>query len=269
MKTLHCCCFIGVVADGAGGVLERAARHQVPGVRDGLRQQAGLRARRTRIAARAGGPRPKLEPRHAQGLHAGAGRPDLRAAHGGPDSRRRVRRRPVLPERHLGPASHPRDRRRPARARGQAPRPPSSNCSASTSGAARCSIATNACCGTASTTLTLLKPHHGDRYLGSAQVRGRRPRPVAAVSGAAVLRPEPARLPARVDHHRLRLHRRNRGLRREAGLPRRPPRLQCARRDPHGAPGLLPRPRLHRQGLPAEFHALQRRTSPSATDRRS
>ena len=47
------------------------------------------------------------------------------------------------------------------------------------------------------------------------------------------------------------------GLPPEARLPRRPQRARGARRDPHGAPRVLSRPRLRRQGVPAELHALQ------------
>ena len=74
---------------------------------------------------------------------------------------------------------------------------------------------------------------------------------------AALLRAEPARQPARVDHHRLLLHRRDSRLPPEARLPRRPQRARGARRDSHGAPRVLSRPRLRRQGVPAELHALQ------------
>ena len=38
--------------------------------------------------------------------------------------------------------------------------------------------------------------------------------------------------------------------------------LAGARRDPHGAARLLPRPRLRRQGLPAQLHPLQQGRSP-------
>ena len=59
------------------------------------------------------------------------------------------------------------------------------------------------------------------------------------------------------------------GYRERPDYPRRAPRLAGARRDPHGAPGLLPGPRLPRQGLPAQLHALEQGRSPSATARRS
>ena len=59
------------------------------------------------------------------------------------------------------------------------------------------------------------------------------------------------------------------GYRERPDYPRRAPRTPGARRDPHGPPGLLPRPRLPRQGLPAQLHALQQGRSPSATARRS
>ena len=52
---------------------------------------------------------------------------------------------------------------------------------------------------------SLLKPIMETDTFGPAQVRGRRPRPVAPVSGAPVLRAEPARLASRVGDHRLRV----------------------------------------------------------------
>ena len=80
---------------------------------------------------------------------------------------------------------------------------------------------------------------------------------VAPVPRQALLRPEPVRFAARVDHHRLLLHRRDSRLSGEARFPRRPARRARARRDPDGAPGLLSRPRLSRSRVRAEFHALQ------------
>ena len=90
---------------------------------------------------------------------------------------------------------------------------------------------------------------------------------VAALPRQALLRPEPARRAARVDHHRLRLHRRDPRLPREARLPGRPARPHGPRRDPHGAPRLLSRPRLHRPRLRAQLRALQQghRRAPART----
>ena len=93
----------------------------------------------------------------------------------------------------------------------------------------------------------------------------RRQGTVAALSRQALLRAEPARLAPRIGDHRLFFHRRDAGLPERPDYPRGPAGLAGARRDPHGAPRLLSRPRIHRPRVPAQFHALQQGRSPSAT----
>ena len=132
------------------------------------------------------------------------------------------------PRRHRGPR-----RGREDRARRGAP--------AARSGRARCSTATSASSGTSSRTSAPLDgliddPDALEKADGAA--RGLAPahpadhRRLAAVPGQALLRPEPARRPARVGDHRLCLQRRAARLPGEPGRAGRPQRPAHPRRDP-------------------------------------
>ena len=179
-----------------------------------------------------------------QELQPGADRPDLRAAHRRADPRRRVRRRTCLPEgRERRPPAR-RDRRRAARPRRRAQAAPGSRTSASALWKGKVFYRDDRVLRNRIEDLALAQADHRRRPEHDPEDHRRRQGPVAAVPGEALLRAEPARLPARVDHHRLLLHRRDPGLPGEARLPRRPQRARGARRDPHGAARVLSRPRL-------------------------
>ena len=82
--------------------------------------------------------------------------------------------------------------------------------------------------------------------------------------GEVVLRSKPARRPAGVGDHRLRVHRRAARLPRESRRARRAQWVSHPRRDPHGAARFLSRPRVSEPHLRLELHARTTREAEAA-----
>ena len=219
---------------------EPAARHQVrPGGRS-LREKPDF-ARWSRTFRSRSRSCQKLTPDEPQELQPGGARPDLRAAH------RRARYPTarstatlIFPQGEDGRPPARRDRRRAAGLRGRAEAAPASRTSGRTLWKGKVFYRKDRMLRNRIEDLTLLKPLIEGDLSTIQKISGRRQGPVAALPGEALLRAEPARQPARVDHHRLLLHRRDRRAtaRSRTSSPA-ATGLRCATRSAWCAPGSI------------------------------